>query len=172
VNVFLIGYRGAGKSAVGRTLATVLNRRFVDMDEELTRRLGLTIRDYVGRFGWLAFRSEEKRLLLDLCLQDGCVVSTGGGVVLDAENVAAMQACGHVIWLQASPGVIRKRLASDPRTHDLRPCLSASADPVAEIQEELERRLPLYRQAAHWRIDTDRLSAEQVCRSLAAQLTP
>lgn len=142
------------------------------MDGELTRRFGMTIHDYVGRFDWPAFRGEEKRLLLDLCLRDGCVVSTGGGVVLDAENVAAMRASGHVIWLQASPGILQKRLAADPRTHDQRPALSASADPAVEIQEVLERRLPLYRQAAHWRIDTDGLSADQVCRNLAARLTP
>jgi shikimate kinase len=169
-NIFLIGYRGTGKSAVGKKLAAVLNRRFVDMDEEMTRRLGTTIRDHVARSGWPAFRAEEKRLLQELCRGVGRVVATGGGVVLDEENVAAMRANGHVVWLQASPGVIQARLAADPRTHDLRPALSASPDPAAEIREVLPHRLALYRQAAHWQIGTDELSAEQVCRSLAARL--
>lgn len=171
-NIFLIGYRGTGKSAVGQALAAVLNRRFVDMDEELTRRLGATIRDHVARFGWPAFRAEEKRLLQELCLGDGRVVATGGGVVLDDENVAVMRASGHVVWLLASPGVIQQRLATDPRTHDLRPALSASPDPAAEIREVLQQRLPLYRQAAHRQIDTDGLSVEQICRNLAVRLTP
>jgi shikimate kinase len=172
VNIFLIGYRGTGKSAVGKRLAAVLNRRFVDMDEELTRRLGVTISEHVERFGWPAFRAEEKRLLQELCLRDGRVVSTGGGVVLDAENVVAMRASGRVIWLLASPGVIENRLGADPRTHDLRPALSSAPDRAAEIREVLERRLPLYRQAAHLQIETDDLTAEQICRNLAARLSP
>jgi len=172
VNIFLIGYRGTGKSAVGKGLATALNRRFVDMDEELTGRLGMTIREHVARFGWPVFRAEEKRLLQELCLRDGGVVATGGGVVLDDENVAAMRGSGHVIWLQASPGVIQQRLAAAPRSRDLRPPLSARPDPAGEIRDVLQQRLALYRQAAHWQIGTDELSAEQVCRNLAARLAP
>jgi shikimate kinase len=170
VNIFLIGYRGTGKSAVGKRLAAVLNRQFVDMDDEMTRRLGTTIRDHVARSVWPAFRAEEKRLLQELCRGEGRVVATGGGVVLDDENVAAMRSVGLVVWLRASPGVIQARLAADPRSHDLRPALCASPDPSAEIREVLPQRLTLYRQAAHWEIGTDELSAEQVCRSLAARL--
>lgn len=171
MNIFLIGYRGTGKSSVGRGVAAILNRRFVDMDDELTGRLGRTIRDHVARFGWPAFRAEETRLLHELCGRDGGVVATGGGVVLDGDNVAAMRASGHVIWLKASLEVIARRLAGDPRTRDLRPPLSASPEPVAEIREVLQARLPLYRCAAHWWIDTDELRPEQLCRELAARIT-
>jgi shikimate kinase len=101
--------------------------------DELTHRLGMTLRAYVDRRGWAAFRSAEKSLVQDVCRRNGWVVSTGGGVVLDADNVTAMRDCGRVIWLQASPGTIQKRLAADPQTHDLRPPLSAASDP-AEIR--------------------------------------
>ncbi len=171
MNIFLIGYRGTGKSSVGRGVATILNRHFVDMDDELTGRLGRTIRDHVACFGWPAFRAEETRLLRELCRRDGGVVATGGGVVLDGDNVSAMRASGHVIWLKASPEVIARRLAADPRTQDLRPALSASPEPDAEIREVLQARLPLYRRAAHWRIGTDELRTEQLCRELAARIT-
>jgi shikimate kinase len=149
----------------------VLNRPWLDMDEELMHRLGTTLKAYVDRWDWPAFRREEKSLLQEVCRRDGWVVSTGGGVVLDAGNVTAMRDCGRVIWLQASPGTIQGRLAADPRTHDLRPPLSAASDPAAEIQDMLGRRLVLYRQAAHWQIDTEGLSAEQVCRRITAWLT-
>lgn len=172
MNIFLIGYRGTGKSVVGRGLATMLKLPWLDMDEELTHRLGATLQAYVGLWGWPAFRMEEKSLMQDVCRRSGWVVSTGGGVVLDGDNVTAMRDCGHVIWLQASPGTIQKRLAADPRNHDLRPPLSAASDPAAEIQDMLGRRLALYRQAAHWQIDTEGLSAEQVCRRIARWLTP
>jgi shikimate kinase len=171
MNIFLIGYRGTGKSEVGRMLATMLKRPWLDMDEELTHRLGTTLQAYVGRWGWPAFRREEKGLLQEACHRNGWVVSTGGGVVLDAGNVTAMRGCGRVIWLQASPGTIQERLAADPRSMDLRPPLSAASDPAKEIQDMLGRRLTLYRQAAHWQIDTEGLSAEQVCGRIAAWLT-
>jgi len=172
MNIFLIGYRGTGKSEVGRGLARMLKRPWLDLDEELTHRLGTTLQAYVGRWGWPAFRTEEKSLLQEVCRRSGWVVSTGGGVVLDADNVTAMRDCGRVIWLQAPAGTIQKRLAADPRTRDLRPPLSAASDPAAEIQDMLGRRLTLYRQAAHWQIDTEGLSAEQVCRRITQWLTP
>jgi shikimate kinase len=142
------------------------------MDEELMQRLGTTLQAYVGRWDWPAFRREEKSLLQEICRRDGWVVSTGGGVVLDGDNVAAMRRCGRVIWLQASAAAIQERLAADPRTHDLRPPLSAASDPAAEIHEMLARRTALYRQAAHWQIDTEQLSAEQVCRRIADLFLP
>ncbi|MGE5255077.1 MAG: shikimate kinase [Hyphomicrobiales bacterium] len=170
MNIFLIGYRGTGKSAVGRGLATILKRPWLDMDEELTHRLGTTLQAYVGRWGWPSFRREEKSLLQEVCRRNGWVVSTGGGVVLDADNVTAMRGCGRVIWLQASPGAIQERLAADPRTRDMRPPLSAASDPATEIQDVLGHRLSLYRQAAHWQIDTEGLAAEKVCRRIAEWL--
>lgn len=172
MNIFLIGYRGTGKSEVGKRLATILDRPWLDMDQELTQRIGTTLRAYVDRWDWPAFRREEKNLVQEICRRNGWVVSTGGGVVLDADNVTAMRSSGRVIWLQASPGIIQERLAADPRTHDLRPPLSALAEPAAEIKDLLGLRVPLYRQAAHWQIDTEGLSTEQVCRRIAAWLTP
>jgi shikimate kinase len=170
MNIFLIGYRGAGKSEVGRGLARMLNRPWLDMDDELMRRLGATLQVYIGRWGWPAFRKEEKSLLEEVCRRNGWVVSTGGGVVLDADNVKAMRSSGRVIWLQAAAATIQKRLAADPRTHDLRPPLDAACAPAEEIRGMLVRRSPLYRQAAHWQIETTGLSAERVCRRIAEWL--
>jgi len=167
MNIFLIGYRGTGKSEVGRALAGMLNRPWLDMDDELTQRLGTTLHAYVGRWDWPAFRREEKSLLQEVCRRDGWVISTGGGVVLDADNVTAMRSSGRVIWLQASASAIQERLAADPRTRDLRPPLSTATDPAAEIKDMLSRRLALYQQAAHWQIDTEGLPVEQVCRCIS-----
>lgn len=172
MNIFLVGYRGTGKSVVGRELAAMLQRPWLDMDAELAQRLGATLQAYVGRSGWPAFRREEKRLLQELCRRDGWVVSTGGGVVLDADNVTTMRSSGRVIWLMAAAGTIAERLAADPQTPGLRPPLSASSDPAEEIRDTLAVRLPLYRQAAHWRIDTGELSTQQVCRRIADHLLP
>jgi len=170
VNIYLIGYRGAGKTAVGRCLSTALGRPFCDMDEELVRRCAGTIREFVGRHGWPAFRREEKALLQEIVRQSGRVVSTGGGVVLDAENVSAMRRSGRVVWLRAAAKTLRKRLQADEGTPDNRPALSASIPLDEEIRSTLSARTPLYRQAMDFSVATDGRPVEEICRIISELL--
>jgi shikimate kinase len=170
VNVYLIGCRGSGKSEVGRRLSGALKCRWLDMDTELARRLGATIREYVHQHGWAAFRVEERKLLGDICARGGLVVSTGGGVVLDGENIAAMRRSGRLIWLKASPQTIWRRLSLDPASFDMRPALTAAQDGYAEICETLAQREPLYRRASDLAIDTDGMTAGEVARKAVWEL--
>jgi shikimate kinase len=170
VNIYLIGYRGAGKTAVGRCLSAALGRPFCDMDEELTRRCAGTIREFVERHGWPAFRREEKNLLQEIARQSGRVVSTGGGVVLDAENVSAMRRSGRVVWLRAAAKTLRERLQADEGTPDNRPALSASIPLDEEIRSTLSERTPLYRQAMDFSVATDGRPVEDICRILSELL--
>jgi shikimate kinase len=170
VNIYLIGCRGAGKTAVGRCLSAALGRPFCDMDEELTRRCAGTIRELVGRHGWPAFRREEKALLQEISRQSGWVVSTGGGVVLDAENVSAMRRSGRVVWLRAAAETLRERLQADEGTPDSRPALSAATPLDEEIQSILSERTPLYRQAMDFSVATDGRAVEDICRVVSELL--
>jgi len=170
VNIYLIGYRGAGKTAVGRCLSAALGRPFCDMDEELVQRCAGTIREFVGRHGWPAFRREEKALLQEIARQSGRVVSTGGGVVLDAENVSAMRRSGRVVWLRAAAKTLRERLQADAGTPDNRPALSASIPLDEEIRSSLSERIPLYRQAMDFSVATDGRPVEEICRVLSELL--
>ncbi|MDO8944191.1 MAG: shikimate kinase [Desulfobacterales bacterium] len=170
MNIYLIGYRGAGKTAVGRCLSAALGRPFCDMDEELTRRCAGTIREFVERHGWPAFRREEKNLLQEIARQSGRVVSTGGGVVLAAENVSAMRRSGRVVWLRAAAETLQERLQADAGTPDNRPALTASIPLDEEIQSTLSERTPLYRQAMDFSVATDGRSVEEICRSLSELL--
>ena len=170
VNIYLIGYRGAGKTAVGRCLSAALGRPFCDMDEELVRRCAGTIREFVGRHGWPAFRREEKALLQEIVRQSGRVVSTGGGVVLDAENVSAMRRSGRVVWLRAAAKTLRERLQADEGTPDNRPALSASIPLDEEIRSTLSARTPLYRQAMDFSVVTDGRPVEEICRIISELL--
>jgi shikimate kinase len=170
LNIYLIGYRGAGKTAVGRCLSAALGRPFCDMDEELARRCAGTIREFVGRHGWPAFRGEEKALLQEIARQSGRVVSTGGGVVLDAENVSAMRRSGRVVWLRAAAKTIRERLQADEGTPDNRPALSASMPLDEEIRSTLSERTPLYRQAMDFSVATDGRPVEDICRTISELL--
>ena len=104
MNLFLTGYRGCGKTEVGRRLAAMLQREWVDMDAVLAGRLGSSIADHVAGSGWASFRQAERRLLRELCGRDGLVVSTGGGVAADRQNATEMRRSGLVVWLRADPG--------------------------------------------------------------------
>ena len=170
VNIYLIGSRGSGKTAVGRRLSAQLDRPFCDMDEELTRRCATTIREFVEHHGWPAFRSAEKALLQEIARQSGWVVSTGGGVVLDAENVSAMRRSGRVVWLRAAAKTLRERLQADESTPDNRPALSASIPLDEEIRNTLFERTPRYRQAMDFSVATDGQPVEDICRILSELL--
>ncbi len=170
MNLYLIGYRATGKSRVGRRLSVLLGWGLVDMDEVLSARLGVTIREFVSQRGWPAFRREEKRLLAEILPQKRLVVSTGGGVVLDEDNTQGMRRHGKVAWLTASAETIRRRLLADADSRNTRPPLTESAGIAAEIEQTLAERVPLYRLAADFSIDTDGATEEEVCRSILRHL--
>jgi shikimate kinase len=140
------------------------------MDEELVRRCAGTIREFVGRHGWPAFRREEKILLQEIARRSGQVVSTGGGVVLDAENVSAMRRSGRVVWLRAAAKTLQERLHADAGTPDCRPALYAAIPLDEEIRSTLSERTPLYRQAMDFSVATDERPVEEICRIVSEHL--
>jgi shikimate kinase len=167
-NLVLIGYRATGKSSVGRELASRLNRPFVDLDEVLVKEAGCAIADIVAQGGWQDFRQREKELAQRFSRMRGQVLASGGGVVLDQENVKVLRESGILIWLKADPAAIRQRLGLDAATQAFRPSLTG-ADTLAEVDKVLAQREPLYRNAAHFVIDTTELSIlEVVDRVMAA----
>ena len=115
MNIFLIGYRGTGKTSVGQMLASILKRPFVDTDNELTSRVGMSISEFVHQNSWGDFRKTEQSVIQKVCTLDGHVVATGGGVVLTPQNVTRMQSSGFLIWLKALPETIGTRLANAGR---------------------------------------------------------
>jgi shikimate kinase len=141
---------------------------FVDMDNELVTVAGIPIEDIVVRRGWEHFREMEARLLGRLSQKERQVIATGGGVVTVRSNVTVMRATGKVVWLQASPEVIAERMVADTITASQRPPLRGD-DAFAEIEEILRDRLPLYKQAMHFRVDTDGLSPETVAHRILAR---
>ena len=170
MNIYLIGYRAVGKSAVGRSLASILNRPFIDTDSELSEQAGMTISEYVHKMGWAAFRDLERAILQQICNRDSQVVATGGGMILEPQNVRSMRETGTLVWLKASPQTIKERLLNDQRSEQNRPALS-SKGMVNEIEEILTQRTPYYEQAMNFSIVTDTLSIDQICTQLVSQLS-
>jgi shikimate kinase len=152
--VTLIGYRGTGKSTIAAGLAERLGYGWQDADTVLEERLGCTIAALIRDRGEPAFRDAEATILADLLGSEPGVLATGGGVVLRPENRRLLRERGRpVIWLTAPADVIRSRLAADPSTRDRRPAL-AGRDPLAEVEDALTAREPLYRECADIAFDT------------------
>lgn len=170
MNIYLIGYRATGKSSVGKLLASILERPFVDTDLELVGRAGMTISEFVRKSGWESFREMERRIVKQVCEEDGQVVATGGGVVLDTQNVRLMQSGGALIWLKASPETIRTRLLHDHLSEQTRPALT-SKGLIDEIETMLEVRNPYYHRAQDLCIETDRTSITEICTQIVAQMS-
>lgn len=154
MNLFLIGYRGTGKTTVARRLAGRLGREWVDADVELELRAGKSIAAIFADDGEPAFRDLESRVLTELAAREGLVIATGGGVVMREENRRALAGGGKVVWLRASPAAILERLAADQTTAARRPQLTTSGG-EKEVLELLALRTPWYRACANLAIDTD-----------------
>ena len=164
-NIYLIGYRATGKTTVGKALAKILDRPFVDADEALEKEQNRTIAQIVESGGWEEFRRLEKGLLARLASLNGYIIAPGGGAVLDPANVKAMRKSGLVVWLTADPEVICNRLAGDVKTVSQRPALTDQGV-LDEISTILEQRKPLYKKAAMLTVATDGAGLEDICREI------
>jgi shikimate kinase len=168
-NLVLIGYRATGKTSVGIRLAEALHRPFVDLDQVLVSEAGRSVADIVAQDGWAEFRRLEKALVARYRDAQRLVLATGGGVVLNPNNVAALRENGIIIWLTADPAAIQARLAQDQPRDANRPSLTGE-DTVREVLEVLEARAPLYQAAAQISIDTTHRSVAQVVKLVLAAL--
>lgn len=158
MNIVLIGYRGTGKSVVGRLVAERLQMRCVAMDARIVEKAGMSVPDIVEKHGWTTFRDMEAEVAREAASLDNAVIDTGGGVIERAENVDALRSNGLVIWVKASVDAIVWRIQGGTD----RPSLTGGKNFTEEVAEVLERRTPRYRDAAQFEIDTDRLTPEQV----------
>jgi shikimate kinase len=166
MNVVLIGYRGSGKSVVAALLAQKLPMTAVNLDQEIEREAGLPIPEVVAKHGWSWFRDLESRITERFSAKDNLILDTGGGVVLQEENVRNLARNGRIFWLKASVDTIATRIRDSAN----RPSLTGSKSFLEEIEEVLAERLPLYRAAAHHEVDTDPLSVEEVADTIIRQI--
>ncbi|MBW1748947.1 MAG: shikimate kinase [Deltaproteobacteria bacterium] len=158
MNIVLIGYRGTGKSVVGKLLALHLGMPCIGMDSKIAARSGMSIPEIVERFGWTEFRDLESKMVLELSGLDNIIMDTGGGVIERPENIEALKKNSRIFWLQASVDTIVRRIQADTQ----RPALTTGKTFTEEVAEVLEQRISKYKSAAQYEIDTDALTPEQV----------
>ncbi len=164
--VLLSGPMGAGKSRVGRALASLLGWTFVDTDAEVEKAAGMKIAEIFARHGEAAFRAREREVLETLPTRRA-VVALGGGAVVAPENRRVLEAKGVLVWLDASPETLAARVGDAAE----RPLLAGldRAGRIAKLAELRAAREAAYGSAAH-RIETDGRSVDEICARIRAAL--
>lgn len=167
-NLILAGFMGAGKSAAGRLCAQRLNLRFIDADAEIEKREGMRIPHIFAAKGEAHFRALERALAEEIAQQEGCVVATGGGMIVNDNIRNMLLRNGIGVCLTATPEVILRRVGGEAGAQN-RPMLRPISDGQTvqqRIAELLRQRAPAYAQM-HYRVDTAQHTAQQVAGILA-----
>jgi shikimate kinase len=167
--IFLIGYRGTGKSTVARLLAERLKWDSIDADDEVEIRAGKTIAGIFAQQGERSFRDLEANVVAALCRRQRVVISLGGGAILREESRQAVRRAGQVVWLTAEVDTIESRLAADATTAQRRPNLTAAGG-RAEIEVHLAEREPKYRECATLVVVTDGKTSAEVADEIMDRL--
>lgn len=167
MNIVLIGFRGSGKSTVGRALADRLGWSFVDTDAIIQERTGKTIREIFTDSAEEGFRSLEAQVCAEVALPDEQVISTGGGVILRPENVSALRANGRLVYLTAPPEVLWKRIFNDLHRHTTRLRMD-SATGFQQVRGAMAFRDPLYTQAADAIVETEGRDVDTIVQRVLA----
>lgn len=166
-HIFMVGPMGVGKTTVGRQLAGLLHRPFIDVDAEIESRCGADIPWIFDMEGEQGFRERESKVLSDIVANNpSSVIATGGGVVLSKKNRQLLQACGQVIYLSASKEQLYERMRRDKS----RPLLQVE-DREKVIAELLEVRDPLYREVADILFSAEGGSSAKVAKVLLEELS-
>ncbi len=151
-HLYLTGYRGSGKTSVGKWLGEKLSRPVIDLDDRIEAAAGCSIREIFASEGELGFRDRETAALAMVADEAPSVISLGGGTILRAENRLVIATTGYCVWLQADADTVLQRLINDTATSARRPALT-SLPPRAEVESLLLAREPLYRLASNAVID-------------------
>lgn len=165
-HLLLIGYRGSGKSGVGKLLSELLDRDFIDTDIAIETNAGKTIAEIFAEVGEEGFRDLESNQIASLdSLKELAIISLGGGAILRPKNRRCIRNLGKTVWLQATPETIFERISNDETTQSRRPKLSKLSD-RDEIRSILEMRVPWYKEVADLAVSTDGLAMERVAKTI------
>ncbi|HBV95688.1 MAG: hypothetical protein JL50_10375 [Peptococcaceae bacterium BICA1-7] len=165
-NIIFTGFMATGKTSVGRIVAQRLGLLFVDTDDEIARVTGKTIQEIFDRYGSIRFRSEEALVIKKLSHRGGLVIATGGGAVLNSENVAALRKSGVVVLLKTTPEIILRRVNAGRG----RPLLARSEDIGQRIRDLMAQREDIYARAADLEVVTCEETREEVATKVINML--
>ncbi|HEX8932559.1 MAG TPA: shikimate kinase, partial [Patescibacteria group bacterium] len=165
-NIALIGMRGSGKTTIGKMLAQKLDKKFLDLDEELIKKAGQTLSEIINNKGWDYFREQEAIIAKEKKAVQNSVIATGGGVILRQENIEALQKNGILIFLNAHPKILAKRIGTDRE----RPAFHHGFATEADLTLVLQERQKLYEDNADLIINTNGLAIENVVKKIIKKI--
>ena len=165
MNIVLIGFRGTGKSTVGKHLANRLERDFIDSDKYVEDSTGKTIKHIFEEVGEEGFRKIEADVIAKLSGMDNKIVAVGGGAILKKDNVSNLKDNGFLVLLEATPEIIHNRITQDEKTTQQRPSLT-DKKPLDEIKHLLELREHPYKNAADYIINTSYVACEDIVNEI------
>lgn len=157
MNIVLIGFRGAGKTALAKILAEKLDMQLYSIDKIVEEKEGKRIRDIVAEKGWQYFRELESQIIEQLSDVDNAINDTGGGAVENPSNIDNLKKNGYIVYVQSSLKDIKQRILNDPD----RPKLNPTLDVEDDLTVTYNRRLPLYEECSDFRVNTSIKSLEQ-----------
>lgn len=171
MHLYLIGYRGSGKTTVAKHLSQLLGWESIDADVLLELNEKRSIKQIFDDGGETLFRDLESQTLQKLAATTlpPQVIALGGGVILRSENRKLIRASGAAVWLRADAKTLWERISADPTTSNRRPSLTAGGG-LEEVYNLLEIREPLYHETASFAIDADRKSPERIAQSIFRML--
>lgn len=162
MNLVLIGFRGAGKTALARILSEKLQMQLFSVDKMIEEQEGKRIREIVTENGWSYFRQIESQLIEKLSQLDNSIIDTGGGAVEDPTNIENLKKNGYIIYVQASLKDIKQRILNDPNRPKLNPTLDAEDD----LNLTYQRRIPLYEEYADYKVNTSTTPIEKCAEQI------
>lgn len=165
MNLYLIGYRGSGKTTVGSLLAKRLNLPHLDSDDLVEQHSGQTIQQIFATLGEVEFRRLEAEVVRSLHRLQPSIVSLGGGAILAPENRDRLRASGRVVWLKGSSDVLHARIEKDLATPQRRPRLT-DLGRLEEVKTLLKQRDPIYSACADFTVEVGELSAAEVAETI------
>ena len=162
MSIGLIGYRGSGKSTIGKRLADRLWQKFVDTDQRIIELAGKNIREIFEQDGEPKFRDMETQVLREVCQEKEIVIAFGGGALDREENRQLIKESGiKLIYLRCEPPELFRRVQADPQTAETRPNLTELAGGIEEIKTVLARREPIWRSMEAAELDVTHLTPEE-----------
>ena len=166
MNVVLIGFRGSGKSTIGKTLAERLGREFIDCDAWIENHTGLTIKEIFEKHGESHFRTLESQAIGELSAMDGKVIATGGGAALKYQNMQVFKRNGgKIFFLEVGPETAFARIQGDETTRARRPALT-DKDPYTEVKDQIDLRRPYYLKGADVTVATDGRTIDEITQEI------
>jgi len=166
MNIILIGMRGSGKSTVGKALAKKMDKSFIDMDRLIAVNVGMSLPDFVNRFGWDTFRQKESEIAIKTSNETNAVIATGGGVILKKSNINTLRRNSKFVFLKTSINQMFERIKNAKD----RPALTDKNTLMEELEEVWKERKSLYENTADIIIETDNKTINQIADEIVSKL--